>query len=139
MIKNKNLDNFHARLKKIRQTLGFTQEAFSKILSISKPTLVRYEGGGREPDAGLLSVLINKYRVNINWLLTGEGEMFLPKKDNRSLYILNHLDKEVVEMLELLNIPEIKRSILAEFDQLKQIFNPLVDNYYAKKKARKKK
>ena len=133
------MDNFCSRLKKTRQSLGYTQEEFSKILNISKPTIVRYEGGGRDPDAGLLSILINKFRVNINWLLTGEGEMYLPGKENRSLYNLNHLDDEVIELIEFLSIPEFKRSILAEFDQLKQIFYPLVDNYHAKKQAGKEK
>ncbi len=139
MNNNKNLDNFFGRLKQVRRTLGFTQDEFSKILGISKPTLVRYEGGERNPDAGLLSVLITKYRVNINWLLTGEGDMFLPKKDDRFQNILNGLDDEVMEMIELLNIPELKRSILAEFDQLKQIFNSVVNKYYEEKKDSKKK
>lgn len=65
--------------------------------------------------------------------------MFLPKKDDRFQNILNGLDEEVIEMIELLNIPELKRSILAEFDQLKQIFNSVVNKYYGEKKSNKKK
>lgn len=35
-----------------------------------------YERGERTPDAVVLAAYRERYGININWLLTGEGEMF---------------------------------------------------------------
>lgn len=127
-----NSDNFCQRLKSIRRSLKYTQDEFSKLLNISKPTLVRYEAGGRKPDADLLSILADKYNVNINWLISGKGEMFLPDNELTKFPGIIH-DKEIYRLLELMEIPEIRRSVLAYIDQLTFIFKPLVDQYYIEK------
>jgi transcriptional regulator with XRE-family HTH domain len=126
-----NPDNFSQRLKNLRRSLKYTQEEFSKILHISKPTLVRYEAGERKPDADLLAVLADRFNVNCNWLITGKEEMFLPSNELKFPGIIP--DIEIYRLLELMEIPEIRRSILAYLDQLTFIFKPLVEQFYTRK------
>jgi transcriptional regulator with XRE-family HTH domain len=68
----------HERIKHWRHTLGLTQDEFAKLAGMSKATLVGYEVGQRKPGADALAA-IARTGVNMNWLLTGEGEM-LPKE-----------------------------------------------------------
>lgn len=62
------------RIKAWRQALGLTQEQFAALASMPKRTLVGYENDEREPGAAALALLA-RTGVNVNWLLTGEGEM----------------------------------------------------------------
>ena len=51
--------------------------AFAKDLGISQTTYSNYENGSRSiPDAVYVK-LQNEYNVNLNWLICGNGEMFL--------------------------------------------------------------
>lgn len=51
-----------------------TQDEFAKASGISKATLVGYEVGQRKPGYDALAA-IAETGCNINWLLTGKGEM----------------------------------------------------------------
>lgn len=62
------------RIKAWRHSLGLTQEQFAALAAMPKRTLVGYENDEREPGATALAALA-RTGVNVNWLLTGEGEM----------------------------------------------------------------
>jgi len=66
------------RLKQWRQFLGLTQQQFCERTGIPLRTLRGYEGGTRHPGEDALAA-IARTGVNMNWLLTGEGEM-LPRE-----------------------------------------------------------
>lgn len=70
------------RLRAVREELGDpTREAFAGFLGVSTKTLGNYERGDNVPDAEALKAYKVVYGVNVNWLLTGDGEMFdLPPK-----------------------------------------------------------
>ncbi len=68
------------RLKELRKSLGMSQEAFGKIMMISKAGVADLESGRRNITEKHLA-LLEKYpdaKINVEWLRTGEGEMFLP-------------------------------------------------------------
>jgi len=70
------------RLKQWRQFLGLTQQQFCERTGIPLRTLRGYEGGTRHPGEDALAA-IARTGVNMNWLLTGEGEM-LPRDESGS-------------------------------------------------------
>ncbi len=128
-------NTLHTRLRQIRESLGMTQEEFADALNISKPSVARYEAGSRHPGSDLLTVLLNKYGINLNWLLTGEETATLNKENSAPLSSSFARDKEMQELLELMEIPEIRRTVLAELDKAKQIFKSLVEKRRRKKPA----
>lgn len=67
------------RLSKLRIKLGITQSDASFIFDIPLPSWKNYEKGPSEPGAGALRKLLEG-GVNINWLLTGEGEILLSEQ-----------------------------------------------------------
>ena len=62
--------------RRLRELRGFdlTQEEFAKELGISQSQLSKYERGVAGPPADILFFLKKRFRVSIDWLLTGEGE-----------------------------------------------------------------
>lgn len=68
----------HTRLKQIREILGITQKDWALSLDIGEVVSIsRWENGVRQPGYVILSKLADKYKINLHWLLTGEGEMFV--------------------------------------------------------------
>jgi transcriptional regulator with XRE-family HTH domain len=62
------------RLKAWRHALGLTQDQFAQRCGLPKRTVIGYENEEREPGSAALAA-IAKTGVNMNWLLTGDGEM----------------------------------------------------------------
>lgn len=72
------------RLVKLRKTLGFkTQQAWADDLKLKRGTIANYEIGRNVPIDAIITLICDKHNVNKEWLLTGEGEMFieLSRKD----------------------------------------------------------
>lgn len=74
--------NNTSNIRRIREVVGLNQTTFANALDIPRTTLINYEKGMALP-SDLLLKLKEKWGVSIDWLLTGEGEMFLPGKDPR--------------------------------------------------------
>ncbi len=73
---------FGKRFQKFREAIGFTQQELAQFLGYKRSlTICRWESGTRFPDSKILSILANKFRLNVNWLLTGKGPMFLEERE----------------------------------------------------------
>ena len=70
---------FAKNLKKVRQALGLSVAKFADKLEMSASTLTGYERGERTPSWNLLTQLYIKANVNMNWFISGDGEMFNPQ------------------------------------------------------------
>ncbi|MCX6583030.1 MAG: helix-turn-helix transcriptional regulator [Candidatus Aminicenantes bacterium] len=103
------LNEFSVRLKELRKALGLTQDRFSKELGISKPTYVRYELGEMMPKLQILSFLTTKYVVDLNWLLSGDGEMFLE---------VIELDEKYRELISYMQVPVVEQVIMGKLAEL---------------------
>jgi transcriptional regulator with XRE-family HTH domain len=67
-----------ARLSKLVKALNFNQSTFARSLDMTQPNISRMLSGESKISAEALSRIIHTYKqVNLHWLLTGEGEMFL--------------------------------------------------------------
>ena len=73
------------RIKSLRKQLGLTQEEFAARIRVKRGAIANYEIGRNEPVDSVLSLICREFRVNEQWLRTGEGEMFLPKSRNEEL------------------------------------------------------
>lgn len=52
------------------------RDEFANLVRISKNTLAHYERGERTPDADVLRHYSERCNVDMNWLITGDGEPF---------------------------------------------------------------
>lgn len=68
---------YRENLKKLRFELKISAQKLADDLGIHKMTISNYENGKREPTYEVLEKLHNLYNVNLNWFVSGQGEMFI--------------------------------------------------------------
>lgn len=111
--------NISKRLKILIDILGLTLKDFSRQTGIPYQSLLNYLGGKREPNLENLQKIAIQTNCNLNWLLTGEGEMFrrgekgeLKVSEKVPIYNVRE-DPEIVEILKLLmESPQDKKLVL---------------------------
>ena len=108
------------RLVALRKTCGKTQAEFSSVLGIRQTGLSEIELGRRNVNDRHLMMLSNwkEYRVNIDWLRTGDGEMFLETESDllekvRAEY--NLTDRQFALVKTFLSLPGTEREIVSRF------------------------
>jgi SOS-response transcriptional repressor LexA len=72
------------RLKTVRETLNINQNEFARTLGFAPSFISDIERDKKELSRELLQKLLEKYQININWLLSGTGEMFLANMGKES-------------------------------------------------------
>lgn len=85
------------RLRSVRRSLGDpAREHFAQLIGISPKTLANHERGDSAPDANVLTAYRTKCGVDINWLVTGDGEMFSARAGGKEPALT---DPELLERL----------------------------------------
>lgn len=87
------------RIKKIRQAIGLSQEDFGEIFSIKKQYVYSLEKDKIALNNEKLVKLLIDYKVNINYLLAGIGDMFIADGTAQYENVKNDILKEVKIML----------------------------------------
>lgn len=80
------------RIRQLRRALDLTQQEFSERLGIKRNTIANYETGRNEPTDSVVSLMVKTYKVNENWLRTGEGEMFMEEQHSEIDYLATRYD-----------------------------------------------
>lgn len=142
-------------LKKIRTSLGYSQQEMADKLDININTYRGYEYNKREMPYEILLILIITFNVNINWLLSGNGSMFIDKKEfsykyqenclipqkilsfnNRLIFVQEKNDFLDRDMAKILGIYEedyidlksgIREPSFKIINRIKQFFNISID------------
>ena len=87
-------------LKKIRLKLGLSVAKFADKLEMSANTLTGYEHEQRTPSWQLFTQLYRKGNVNLNWFVSGEGDMFneaAEKNEQLEKLVAQIVDKKMKE------------------------------------------
>ncbi|MDR2364211.1 MAG: helix-turn-helix transcriptional regulator [Spirochaetaceae bacterium] len=97
------------RLIELRSALGLTQEKFAEKIRVSKGYMSSLEQGHRELNFRLIKLIADTFGVNETWLATGEGVMFVNKKNIELMEIVDLFNKLhpdlrplVIEQLKIL-------------------------------------
>lgn len=87
--------DINERIKELRIALGLSGEKFGEKLGVTKVAISNIERGNRNLTDQMFKSICREFKVNENWLRTGEGEMFKPV--NRNLQILEYFN-DVAEL-----------------------------------------
>lgn len=79
------------RIKKIRKELDLTQQEFADKLKVPRNTIGGYEVGKSNPSDAAVNNICNTFKVNEEWLRTGDGEMFVKQTRNEEMAKLTKL------------------------------------------------
>ena len=69
-------------LATVRKQINSNAVAFSKEVDIPYTTFIKYERGERKPSFELLEYLADVYNVNLNYIFSGQGQMFIKPDEN---------------------------------------------------------
>lgn len=69
--------NISKRFTYLREQMGMNKGSYARFLNITPSEVSDVENSKIEPSRRILSRLSEKQKVNIGWLLTGEGEPFI--------------------------------------------------------------
>lgn len=89
----------YQRFMQLRKYLKMTQSEFGKELGRTKMAISYYEKGERSIDNSVLLLLQEKFNVNTDWLINGNGSMFLSDNEKKA-------DSGVVSTASSYNVPE---------------------------------
>lgn len=78
------------RLKQLRMYLGLNPEQIADNLAISVRSYTSYEYDERKPSVETFFNLYTVFDVNLNWLITGQGEMCVNFCDNSHFFVNNN-------------------------------------------------
>ena len=65
------------RLRKFRENKGLKIKKIAEVGGVSYTFIYQVEKGKKQPPLKLLISLAKDHKLNLNWLLTGEGEMLV--------------------------------------------------------------
>lgn len=68
------------RLRKLRNELNLSQQAFGQSLGVSRDVISNIEQGRVELRDHIVKLICSEFNVNEEWLRDGKGEMFNPEE-----------------------------------------------------------
>jgi transcriptional regulator with XRE-family HTH domain len=122
---------FGERLKKVREGLGLDQKAFGVAIGVAgRDTISRWERGIGFPSADILILLRHNYRINIDWLISGEGEQFILERIQEKESAKESTFAAIDPVVQLLHDEEERAGITLTAEQrtaILKILRELVD------------
>jgi len=97
------------RLALVRKTLGLTQREFAQKISVATGFIASMEIGVRKVNPRIMKLVSNLFNINLQWLETGEGEMFYTDTEKEI--------EEIISLYRKLN-PFFKKFILRQIQDL---------------------
>lgn len=72
--------SINENIKKLREDyLSMSRETFAQEIDLKRTAIYLIETGQRNPSERTVNDICEKFNVNIEWLKTGEGEMYKPQ------------------------------------------------------------
>ncbi|MCK4764152.1 MAG: helix-turn-helix transcriptional regulator [Candidatus Aminicenantes bacterium] len=137
------------RFCQFRKAIDKTQQQLADELKIYQSTITNFEQGKTFPNLNYLNHFSGKYGLNINWLVTGKGDLFLKgyriRKNAPYLietfpYSQYNMDeqREYSEIFTLMEVPVVEQVVMAKLLETKAILKDEISAYYLKKAEQEK-
>jgi SOS-response transcriptional repressor LexA len=108
------------RLKKARQSLGLSQIEIAEVLGFQSNFLSNIERGAKKPPKKLIELFSSRYKINANWILTGEGGMAIENAVTTKAIPLVKEMENLINGITSQKFSEIEARLSALEAQLKQ-------------------
>lgn len=92
---------FGERLKKLRKSVGLSQQELGDILGLSKACISQYEKNARVPSIETLINISNYYEVSVDYLI---GNSLIVDKNNVGIKTLSIEEIDLIKFLRNKNI-----------------------------------
>jgi len=131
------------RFKSFRVSQKKAQHILAGELKVHQSTITNIEHGTTFPKISYLFYFFEKYGLNINWLITGEGFMYLHESDveeGAEPIKLPHVVygdasyEQYSELANLMQVPVIEQVMLAKLSECRVLFKDAVSEFFIKQK-----
>lgn len=107
------------RIKKVRIDKGYSQQKFADKIKLSANFINLIERGSRNPSERTLNDISAEFNVNLEWLKTGEGDMYDEESEDvviealKSEYELDDIDVEIIQTY--IKMAPLERQVFKNF------------------------
>jgi len=115
------------RIKAVRKALGMSQKDFGRGIFLSQSFYGQIETGVRTPNDRVYELICNKYGVNKDWLLTGQGDMFSEAPSDVELLELMDIIKELDPLFREYIVTQIRQLAALHRKNKAREGNPALD------------
>lgn len=92
--------NAGTRLKELAKELGITQKQLAKSLDITPQYIITLASGKNNISRKLAQVVQDKYNINSDWIMTGEGNKYIDTNNKISRSNKDELLSRILSMSE---------------------------------------
>ncbi|ACO03934.1 MAG TPA: XRE family transcriptional regulator [Persephonella sp.] len=114
------MENIGQRIKQLRKMLGLSQREFAEKIGKSLRAVQNWEYEQRTPDESTLRLISQTFGVNLDWLKTGEGEMWVKDQDKSGVSI-EPFEKLIQAINRIEKIPSVVEKILKDYYEKRDI------------------
>jgi transcriptional regulator with XRE-family HTH domain len=106
-----------SRFRKMREHTGLSQKETGQLFGMNQSNIARIEKGIVSPNMAICDYFHTEYHIDMNWLITGEGEMVLPEEEtDPKLIDYGEFKEEMKDLLfHLEKVPTARFAILKYF------------------------
>lgn len=133
-------ESIGARFRKMREYTGLSQKETGLIFDMNQSNIARIEKGIVSPNMAICDYFRTHYNINMNWLITGEGDMVSDEDEMIELGVDYGEFKDEMKDLQfhLDNVPNTRFDILKFFlsyklENKKSILQFLKENNISKR------
>ena len=94
------MPDYCRKLKEIRQSLSMTQEQLAGKLGLTYRAYTSYERNENKPPLTMLDMLLLNFDVNLNWFVSGRGEMFNTSENSAPENVSSDIKDEIIKTVE---------------------------------------
>jgi len=110
-------ESIGARFRQMREFVGLSQKETGELFDMKQSNIARIEKGIVSPNMAICDYFHAHFSINLNWLITGEGEMV--EDEEPALRIIPNYGEFKEEMKELMfhldHVPNSRIAILKYF------------------------
>ncbi len=127
------------RFRKFREVIKKAQHELAAELGIYQSTITNIERGKTFPNIRYLQYFYDEYNLNINWLLTNQGDMTMheyqisPQATSIMECHLGFEDpkyKQYSDLVNYMQVPEVEQLILARLTEAKALFRDEIKDFF---------
>ena len=128
------------RFKEFRNSIKKSQTKLADEFLLTQTTIASIETGKSFPVIPFQNYLYSQYSLNLNWLLTGCGEMILSgEKDSKNAdlpVLFWHIAEneprfeKYIELISLMHMPCIEQIILGKLAEIKIIAEKSIKSFF---------
>jgi transcriptional regulator with XRE-family HTH domain len=126
------------RFKQFRKAINKKQKELAIELKVFQSTITNIERGKNYPNHNYLVYLKQHYKLNVDWLLLGDGDFFM--SEGLTFFNVEFVKdhganlERYIELINFMKVPVVEQVIFAKLEESKVLFKEEVKQFLEQEK-----